>query len=110
MLNIGRGWLVPVTMLNIGRGRRRERPKDTSKGVTTGVAQLLVAHAHTQGNLEEKTEHAQNIHSIPATDVTSGHVTDVTSGNDPPIPVTMLNIGRGRRREHPKDTTSEGVT
>jgi len=24
MLNIGRGWLVPVTMINIGRGRRRE--------------------------------------------------------------------------------------
>ena len=44
-------------MLNIGRGRRREHPKDTSEGVTwpsvtTGVAQLPVAHAHTQGNLE----------------------------------------------------------
>jgi hypothetical protein len=36
----------------IGRGRRREHPKDTSKGVTTGVAQLPVAHAHTQGKTE----------------------------------------------------------
>jgi hypothetical protein len=41
----------------IGRGRRREHPMDTSEGVrwpsvTTGVAQLPVAHAHTQGNLE----------------------------------------------------------
>jgi hypothetical protein len=26
MLNIGRGWLVPVTMLNIGRGHRRKHP------------------------------------------------------------------------------------
>jgi hypothetical protein len=41
----------------IGRGRRREHPMDTSEGVTwpsvtTGVAQLSVAHAHTQGNPE----------------------------------------------------------
>ena len=36
----------------IGRGRRREHLKDTSKGVTTGVAQLPVAHAHIQGNPE----------------------------------------------------------
>jgi hypothetical protein len=36
----------------IGRRRRREHPKDTSEGVTTGVAQLPVAHAHTQGNSE----------------------------------------------------------
>jgi hypothetical protein len=36
----------------LGRGRRREHPKDTSKGVTTGVAQLPVAHAHIQGNPE----------------------------------------------------------
>ena len=40
MLNIGRGWLVSVTMLNIRRERRREHPMDTSEGVTTGVAQL----------------------------------------------------------------------
>ena len=52
MLNTGRGWLVPVIMLNIGRGRRREHPKDTSEGVTTGVAQFPVAHAHIQGNPE----------------------------------------------------------
>jgi hypothetical protein len=26
------GWIVPVTMLNIGRGRRREHHMDTSKG------------------------------------------------------------------------------
>jgi hypothetical protein len=31
---LGRGWLVPVIMLNIGHGRRREHPKDTSEGVT----------------------------------------------------------------------------
>ena len=41
----------------IGRGRRREHPMDTSEGVTlpsvtTGVAQLSVAHAHTQENPE----------------------------------------------------------
>jgi hypothetical protein len=41
----------------IGRGRPREYPKDTSEGVTwpsvtMGVAQLLVVHAHTQGNPE----------------------------------------------------------
>ena len=41
----------------LGRGRRREHPKDTSKrvtwpSVTTGVAQLPVAHAHIQGNPE----------------------------------------------------------
>ena len=41
----------------IGRGRRRKYPTDTSEGVTwpfvtTGVAQLPVAHAHTQGNPE----------------------------------------------------------
>ena len=41
----------------IGRGRRREHPNDTSEGVTwpsitTGVAQLPVAHVHTQGNPE----------------------------------------------------------
>ena len=41
----------------IGRGRRREHPKDTSEGitwasVTKGVAQLSVAHAYTQGNPE----------------------------------------------------------
>ena len=39
----------------IGRGRRREHPNNTSEGftwssVTTGVAQLPIAHAHTQGN------------------------------------------------------------
>ena len=71
----------------IGRGRRREHPMDTSEGVkwpsgTTGVVQLPVAHAHTQGNAEgikwpsvtsgshvttakkkarEKAGHAQNI-------------------------------------------------
>ena len=55
MLNIRRGWLVPVTMLNIGYRRRREQPKDTSEGVTwpsvtTDVAQLPVAY--TQGNTE----------------------------------------------------------
>ena len=49
--------LVPVTMLNIGRGSLREHPKDTSEGVTwssvtTGVAQFPVVHAHTQGNPE----------------------------------------------------------
>ena len=49
MLNIGRGWLVPVTMLNIRRGRRREHPMDISKGVTTGVAQLPVAHGTPNG-------------------------------------------------------------
>jgi hypothetical protein len=42
----------------IGRGRRREHPKDTSEGVTwpsvtTDVAQLPVVHAHTQGNPEK---------------------------------------------------------
>jgi hypothetical protein len=41
----------------MGRGRRREHPTDTSEGVTwplviTGVAQLPVAYAHTQGNPE----------------------------------------------------------
>ena len=36
----------------IERGRRREHPKDTAEGVTTGVAQLPVAHAHIQGNPE----------------------------------------------------------
>ena len=41
----------------IGRGCHRKHPKDTSEvvtwpSVTTGVAQLLVAHAHTQGNPE----------------------------------------------------------
>ena len=41
--------------MDIGRGRRREHPMDTSKGVTwpsviTGVAQLPVVHAHTQGD------------------------------------------------------------
>jgi hypothetical protein len=42
-------------MLNIGRGRRREHPKDTTSegvtwpSVTTGDVQLPVAHAHTQG-------------------------------------------------------------
>jgi hypothetical protein len=36
----------------IGRGRRREHLKDTSKGVTTGVAQLPAAHARIQGNPE----------------------------------------------------------
>ena len=41
----------------LGRGRRREHPKDTSEGVTwpsvtTGAAQLPVAHAHLQGNPE----------------------------------------------------------
>jgi hypothetical protein len=46
----------------IGRGRRREHPKDTSKGitcasVTTGVAQLPVVHAHTQGNPEGGCDH-----------------------------------------------------
>ena len=60
-------------MLNIGRGVRREHPKDTSEGVTwpsviTGVAQLPVAHAHTQvtfGNhgttTKKKAGHAQNL-------------------------------------------------
>ena len=90
MLNIGRGWLVPVTMLNIRRGRRREHPMDISTGVTwpsvtTGVAQLPVAHAHTQGNPEggqvifgshvtttkkkarEKAGHTQNLLPVRAT-------------------------------------------
>ena len=55
----------------IGRGRRREHPKDTSEGITwpsatMGVAQLPVGHAHTQGNPE----------GVKWTSVTSGsHVT-----------------------------------
>jgi hypothetical protein len=41
----------------IGRGRRREHSMDSSEGVkwpsvTTGVVELPVAHAHTQGNAE----------------------------------------------------------
>jgi hypothetical protein len=39
-------------MLNIGRGRLRERPQPTLFTTTTGVVQLSVAHAHTQGNPE----------------------------------------------------------
>jgi hypothetical protein len=82
-----------------GRGRPREHPMDISKGVTwpsvtTGVAQLPVAHAHTQENPEggtsdlrshpvamllllrkktrEKAGHAKNILPDMAS---SGHVT-----------------------------------
>ena len=99
----------------IERGRRREYLKDTSKwvtwpSVTTGVAQLPVAHAHTQGNPEGikwhsvtsgshgttvlllrkkrgKTGHAQNILPVgPFPDrwlyhFRIGYVTDVTSGH-----------------------------
>ena len=77
-------------MLNIRRGRRREHPMDISTGVTwpsvtTGVAQLPVAHAHTQGNPEggqvifgshvtttkkkarEKAGHTQNLLPVRAT-------------------------------------------
>jgi N-acetylmuramic acid 6-phosphate (MurNAc-6-P) etherase len=70
----------------IGRGRRREHPKDTS---TTGVAQLPVGHAHIQGNNEKKGGE-NNVTSGHVTDVTSVHVTsgdvlsgDVTSGSTP---------------------------
>ena len=64
MLNIGRGWLVPVTMQNIGRGRRRDHPQPSvkksaenphfrAKGPTRAdFAQLLVAHAHTLPSLQ----------------------------------------------------------
>jgi hypothetical protein len=56
MLNIGRGWLVPVTMLNIWRRRRRDHPQPSvlkkkrgkpSLPTMADFAQLLVAHAHT---------------------------------------------------------------
>ena len=89
----------------IGRGRRREHPKDTSKGVTTGVAQLPVAHAHIQGNpewikwpsvtpgnhvttvllLRKKTREKPGMSRTyfrsgsPLDRASSGHVTDVTS-------------------------------
>ena len=122
MLNIGRRWLVPVTMLNIGRGRPRGNPNFQgkpngwwryfrSKGPTRAdIAQLPVAHAHTQGNLlwghfrylsvmrndtfcttiVRKNSGNCCARSLPVRmasgdgvsgDITSGHVTDVTSGS-----------------------------
>ena len=37
--------LYRLEKMVIGRGRRREHPKDTSEGVTTDIVQLPVAHA-----------------------------------------------------------------
>jgi len=36
----------------IGRGRRRKHPQTSLFTTTTGVAQLPVVHAYTQGNFE----------------------------------------------------------
>ena len=124
MLNIRRGWLVPVTMLNIGRGRRREHPKDTYEGVTwpsvtTDVAQLPVAYTQrelrrgqvtfgshgtttkrkTQG---EKAGHAQNL--LPVR-VTSGQVLFrsrdfVTSGQKAPLGRICHNFRLRMRRTY----------
>ena len=43
MLNIGRGWLVPVTRLNIRRGRQREHPRTLPKG-SRDLRSLRVLH------------------------------------------------------------------
>jgi hypothetical protein len=87
MLNIGRGWLVSVTMLNIRRERRREHPMDTSEGVTwpsvtTSVAQLPKRNPKGSNDLRShpvamllllrkkrggKAGHAQNILPVRAT-------------------------------------------
>jgi hypothetical protein len=92
----------------IGRGRRREHPKDTSKGghVTFGhygccaTSGYACAHPREPGRGQltfgshgttvlvlrkkcgGKAGHAQNI--LPVRD-TSGHVTDVTSGQKAPL-------------------------
>ena len=50
MLDIRRGCLVPVALLNIRRGGRREHPNQHCLLNTTVVVQLPVAY--TQGNTE----------------------------------------------------------
>ena len=75
---MGRGWLVPITMLNIGRPIKHTKSISDhacahpstpfghygwryflSKGPTrVDIAQLPVAHAHTQGNPEGVTWHS----------------------------------------------------
>jgi hypothetical protein len=73
----------------IGRGWSREHPKDTSKGITTGVAQLPVAHAHIQGKTE----------GIKWPSVTSGsHVTTVL----------LLRNKRGKNRACAEHTSGQG--
>ena len=107
----------------IGRGRRREHPMDTSEGVkwpsvTTGVVELPVAHAHTQGNPEgvkwplvtsgshvtttkkkarEKAGYAQNIISDRAS---SGQVTDVTSGQKTTLGQILRNFRLSMHRTY----------
>jgi hypothetical protein len=78
----------------IGPGRRREHPKDTSKGVTwpsvtTDVAQHPFPHAHTQGNPE----------GVKWPSVTSGsHVTTV---------LLLRKKARGKPRRGKHDGTGK---
>jgi hypothetical protein len=101
----------------IGRGRRREHPKDTSKGVTwpsvtTNVAQLPVPHAHTQGIPEgvkwpkvtfgshvTTTKKKARGKSRECAEPTSGHVT-VTSGQKAPFGRIWHNFRLRMRRTY----------
>jgi hypothetical protein len=119
-------------LFNMG-AKLPEHPNDTSErvtwpSVTTGVAQLPVAHAHTQGNPEgvkwplvtssshgttilhfvllrknagEKTRHAQNILLASFGHVTAGsHRTYVTSGQKAPLGRILCNFRLLMRRKN----------
>ena len=120
----------------IGRGRRREHPKDTSKGVTTGVAQLPVAHAHIQGNpewikwpsvtpgnhvttvllLRKKTREKPGMSRTyfrsgsPLDRASSGHVTDVTSGQKGHTRADITQLLDNFRTRHVTGVTSGSST
>ena len=72
----------------IGRVRGREHPQPTLCNTTKGKTQEKTGHAQ---NILPDSLHfrskgltrAQNILLVPVTNVTSGHVTDITSGSTP---------------------------
>ena len=99
-------------MLNIGRGRRREHPMDTSKGVTVTTCCATSGCAHSREPLRgqvtigshvtttKKKKHGKNpgmrrtyFRSGPLPDrASSSHVTDVTSGEKAPLSRIWCNF------------------
>ena len=90
-------------MLNIGRGRRREHPNDTSEGVTwpsvtTDVAQIPVAHAHTKrtpkGVKWPSVTSSSHVTTTKKKTRENGACAEHTSGHDRfrtgPLPVTWF--------------------
>jgi hypothetical protein len=72
----------------IGRVRGREHPEptfcNTTKGKNAGKNRTCAEHTSDSRHFRSKgLTRAQNILLVPVTNVTSGHVTDVTSGSTP---------------------------